>query len=391
MSSFLQGLGQALQAAKPDIDRYIMLEEGYDPRTVELTLAERENQRRTQQAEQQRQSLAQMIMDKGDSLTPQELMYIGSQNPELGNFAASIWRSQQENKLKQQELDMQGTQDIIPFSGTSMDAQAANLAYLEGLNQGLDDFSARKYAVDKIRTSRSDLRINPETGMLDSVPRQPIFGGAKPIYKTSDTGGDEQSDFIDEPMAIDDTMLIPAQRAEKHMGKDLGDALYDSSGIVPVLQRNARAVAQPIDELMARLGFNTDIAGKVGGDGLEGAAVTKYGWLDDTLRSMMSTRAQGELKQLEKKYNIDSLSPEGAKEKTKAILGVLKNDVTKLQSQIENTVNAQQRNKLIAEKLTPLQYVIAQGEGALRQMGVREQQSNAQRRLKYNPNTGSLE
>lgn len=105
----------------------------------------------------------------------------------------------------------------------------------------------------------------------------------------------------------------------------------------------------------------------------------------------MSTRAQGELKQLEKKYNIDSLSPEGAKEKTKAILGVLKNDVTKLQSQIENTVNAQQRNKLIAEKLTPLQYVIAQGEGALRQMGVREQQSNAQRRLKYNPNTGSLE
>lgn len=398
MVTFLQGLGEVAKAIRPSIDRYNMLEQGYDPQTVEWTLANRAKQEAEQeqlqkeealarQNEAKRASLAQMIMENGDNLTERDALNIAAQGfPELGKLAANIVVGREERNLEKEKLSMEsmGSSDVLPFTGKSMDAQIANLAYQDAINQGMDDFSARKQAADKVRTTRPDFRTNPETGMLEIVPRAPIFGNG--TVPSSGGGGN----YSDEPLPIDDSMLgvigDDKTTQEDKTGKELGDAIYDSSGVVPMAQRNIRSLTLPIDEVLG-----TSISDFVGGEGLEGARVIKQGWLDDTLRGMMSTRSQGELKRLEEVYSVDSLSKEGAIEKTKAIVGVLKDDVLRLQKEIESTVNIPQRNKLISERLTPLQYALEKGEGALQQMQPRIKQENAPRRLKYNPETGRLE
>jgi hypothetical protein len=249
------------------------------------------------------------------------------------------------------------------FAGTSMDAQAANLAYQDALNQGMDDFSARKYAADKIRTSRMDLRINPQTGTLDSIPRSPIFGNtATPIQPN--TQPPQQPDYT--PSSWDEIYSEPVADMNNGTGKKLGESLAKTSGLLQQGQMALRGITAPIDQLIKETtGYNSNMSGAVGGEGLAGADKAINLFIEGAVADMMVGRSVDEQKRKRDLYSPKSPSQEGALEKLTTIVDDLQSQTDAVQRQIDATTNINDKTKLRVKQLIPLQKRLNEGRGAM--------------------------
>jgi hypothetical protein len=321
------------------------------------------------------------------------------------------------------------------FAGTSMDAQTANLAYQEGLNQGLDDFSARKYAIDKIASSKIDLRLNPQTGTLESIARQPIFGGGmaspsvapsiepssggvtKPSKNTNYAparGNDVYAQYPNmSPADVDfalDSGINPNelywQQEEVPIDNQpmqptapqspLGEALLKTSGLKQTAQTYGRSITAPIDQLIQETtGYNANLSGKIGGDGLKRANQFVQQFTERAVRPMMKTKAFGEKQDLIKKYNPASSSIDGAIESLGAIVDTLQIEKQNLEKQMELTENLVEREKIKSTNYIEVLNLLEEGKTALQLMqggGASTQQPTGGQKIRvFNPQTGRLE
>lgn len=265
------------------------------------------------------------------------------------------------------QLYKEAQKSTLPFAGTSMDAQVANLAYQEALQQGLDDFSARKYAADKIRTSQMDLRLNPQTGALESIPRSPIFGNAALPLQTQPPTTQPPAQKPDyTPSSWEEIYSEPVVDMNDDAGRKLGESLAKTSGLLQQAQMAARAVTSPIDQLIKEAtGYNSNISNAIGGEGLAGADKAINLFIEGAVADMMVGRSVDEQKRKRDLYSPKSFSKEGALGSLITIVDDLKSQTDLVQKQINSTTNINEKTKLTVERLIPLQKRLNEGVGAI--------------------------
>jgi hypothetical protein len=382
MASLFDGLAELAQhlSTDPAIQRYIMYRQGFSPDIVEPQMERLAYNNRMRQMEEQARrqqaTIAEQITQKiaSGELTPQDILQIGAQDMEMGKFAADLWKTVQEQNNRR------------AFEGKGALIEGMNLAYQDFVSEGYDDFAAKKKAYDLVNTNQVVRGTDPLTGLPYEITRKSIFGNSIPerqdyvlpslppmSWKTqSDNLPNDDKALADslgipvedlywqpenEPQPITDDM-IRRQQPES----ELGDALLRASGVKEAAQLGARAITAPIDQLIG-----TNFTNKIGGEGLAEASVLIDGYNERVKRSISSTKAFKELEQLDKKFSIDSLSQEGAKERLRGTLAILKREKKAMDGQLQNTQNVVQRQQIMSSpKYNELSQLIEEGENALR-------------------------
>lgn len=204
MSNFLQGIVGAMNAMQPAFDRHNMLEQGYNPQTVEWTLANRAKQEAEQeqlqkeealarQNEAKRASLAQMIMENGENLTERDALNIAAQGfPELGKLAASIVVGREERRL--QERQQAQIQSVL--GGESDPRKFAELSVLTG-NKGLMDMAKLRQDEFLITQDENGLPIRVSKINGDVFPLKSGYTPNNMDFEAPDFNESEQPINID--------------------------------------------------------------------------------------------------------------------------------------------------------------------------------------------------
>jgi hypothetical protein len=208
-----------------------------------------------------------------------------------------------------------------------------------------------------------DLRINPQTGTLDSIPRSPIFGNtATPIQPN--TQPPQQPDYT--PSSWDEIYSEPVADMNNGTGKKLGESLAKTSGLLQQGQMALRGITAPIDQLIKETtGYNSNMSGAVGGEGLAGADKAINLFIEGAVADMMVGRSVDEQKRKRDLYSPKSPSQEGALEKLTTIVDDLQSQTDAVQRQIDATTNINDKTKLRVKQLIPLQKRLNEGRGAM--------------------------